>query len=151
MLYEDIKARRKEMSLKVNMPFAERKFKSLMRGNGEKPIFKQFIIGRMIVDFAIPGRNLLIEIDGNSHEETALKDKRRDYIVRKFGFNIVRFKNDDVWHNPEKIIEIVQSYEYSKRNYRVFFANRRSISRHSRRYLGNPEPTATHPQQEDQE
>ena len=58
-----------------------------------------------IVDFLIPDRWLIIEIDGGYHAIIKQKtyDERRTIYLEKKGFTVIRFLNDDVFLSPEKI------------------------------------------------
>lgn len=56
---------------------------------------KQAIIGFYIVDFAVPSKMLIIEIDGEVHETQKEYDRKRDEFLSKW-FTVVRVKNADV-------------------------------------------------------
>jgi very-short-patch-repair endonuclease len=59
---------------------------------------RQFIIGNYIVDFICRELNLIIEIDGNSHErkEVASKDSDKQYFLESQGYTVVRFSESEV-------------------------------------------------------
>lgn len=61
---------------------------------------KSFLTGPsiIIVDFFIPRRGVVIEIDGNHHYngEQAFKDRQRDAYLRKRGFKVIRVKNREI-------------------------------------------------------
>lgn len=78
---------------------------------GEKEIITQVIIRYMIIDIALPKRNLLIEVDGSSHwsKRAQLKDSERDRILRSFGFNIVRIPNNKSW-NKDLIETLIMQF-----------------------------------------
>jgi very-short-patch-repair endonuclease len=63
---------------------------------------KQHPIGRYIADFCCPERKLIIELDGNVHDDRKEYDKNRDEYLRGCGYRIVRFSNDDVLSRLEK-------------------------------------------------
>ena len=46
---------------------------------------RQEVIGRVIVDFFCPAKNLIVEVDGETHADTE-RDRRRDAYLRGFGF-----------------------------------------------------------------
>lgn len=67
----------------------------------------QEVLGFYIVDFVIPSRMLIIEIDGECHNETKEYDAKRSRWLEKFGFSILRIKNEDVGEFPiSSIIEV---------------------------------------------
>lgn len=55
-------------------------------------------MGLYIVDFVFPSKLLIIEIDGERHNDSEVitADKRRDGWLRAAGFEIWRIKNEDV-------------------------------------------------------
>ena len=60
---------------------------------------RQEVIGRFIADFMCPARSLIIEVDGDTHDE--VKDRLRDDELAERGFAVVRVTNNDVMSNPE--------------------------------------------------
>lgn len=63
-------------------------------------------LDNFIVDFYCAKISLVIEIDGVIHNFQKARDKERDNILKeKFGLNIIRYTNEEVLNNSEKIIE----------------------------------------------
>jgi len=60
-----------------------------------------------IADFACPSAKLIIEIDGESHDTRLGYDAERDADLRKRGWTIIRFSNEDVLTNLEGVVETV--------------------------------------------
>lgn len=58
----------------------------------------QEVIGFYIVDFLLPDKLLIIELDGSSHNGRDLQDQRRDKWLMQFGFKILRLTNSQVAH-----------------------------------------------------
>ncbi|GAI06467.1 unnamed protein product [marine sediment metagenome] len=58
-----------------------------------------------IVDFLIPERWLIVELDGKYHNNPQQRsyDKRRNEYLQKKGFSILRFWNEKVFKQPESI------------------------------------------------
>lgn len=58
-----------------------------------------------IVDFLIPERWLIIELDGEYHNNPKQRnyDKRRTKYLRDKGFTVLRFWNKQVFEEPESI------------------------------------------------
>jgi very-short-patch-repair endonuclease len=48
---------------------------------------------------------LVVELDGRSHDDRGLADRRRqDYLEAVAGLRVVRVANDDVLRDPESVI-----------------------------------------------
>lgn len=52
---------------------------------------QQYVIGHYIADFVIG--NVVIELDGSSHNGREVYDAKRDSFIRKKGFKVVRINN----------------------------------------------------------
>lgn len=68
--------------------------------------YRQKPIGRYIVDFFCPKRNLIIEIDGGQHYESfgKIADKIRDEYFKNRGFKVLRFTNREILKNLEGVM-----------------------------------------------
>jgi very-short-patch-repair endonuclease len=60
---------------------------------------KQKIIDNYIVDFYCHTLGLVIEIDGNSHNERKEYDKIRTEFLNHFGLKVLRYSNNQVYNN----------------------------------------------------
>ena len=68
---------------------------------------RQVVMGTRIVDFFCPSKGLVVEIDGETHEPE--RDHRRDQLLAKStGFEIVRFRNEDVMRNMDGVLVALQ-------------------------------------------
>ncbi|EKE20315.1 MAG: hypothetical protein ACD_8C00022G0021 [uncultured bacterium] len=68
------------------------------------------MIGKYIADFVCLENNLIIELDGWQHkiEEVREYDNERTIFLKKEGFEVLRFWNDEVNNNLDGVIfEIV--------------------------------------------
>ncbi len=85
-----------------------------------KKVNRQFIIEHVnimgnkqffIVDFYCHEKRLIIELDGKIHDYQVQSDLEREEILRKMGFQIIRFKNKEIlecWEKAElKLKEIL--------------------------------------------
>ncbi|HEX8665279.1 MAG TPA: endonuclease domain-containing protein [Beijerinckiaceae bacterium] len=70
---------------------------------GEYKFRRQWVIGRFIADFLCSERALIVEVDGDTHDEG--KDRVRDDILAKRGFRVVRVTNDDVMTNMDGVLQ----------------------------------------------
>jgi len=60
------------------------------------PFLRQRPIDKYIVDFFSKDLNLIIELDGEIHKFRKGKDKERENDLRKLGYSIIRFKNEEI-------------------------------------------------------
>ena len=70
---------------------------------------RQAVIGQYIVDFVSYERKLIIEVDGGQHADSK-QDKVRDEWLRKEGFKVLRFWNNDVLKNREEVLKEILKY-----------------------------------------
>jgi very-short-patch-repair endonuclease len=66
---------------------------------------RQDVISYYIADFACPSANLIVEVDGDTHDEA--KDLLRDDKLAEFGFQVLRVTNADVLHNMEGVLVLI--------------------------------------------
>jgi very-short-patch-repair endonuclease len=64
---------------------------------------RQSVVGRFIADFCCPQRSLIVEVDGDTHDEA--KDCLRDDILAQHGFKVVRVCNHDVMSNMDGVLQ----------------------------------------------
>jgi very-short-patch-repair endonuclease len=65
---------------------------------------RQQVIGFFIVDFFCPARGLIVEIDGDTHDQQF--DARRDSFMRQQSFETIRFTNADVTQNMDGVLQV---------------------------------------------
>ncbi len=63
---------------------------------------------------------LVVEIDGGYHDETIAKDLRREKDLRRRGWTVIRFSDDDVENDAEAVGRAIANelgipYEFKKR------------------------------------
>jgi very-short-patch-repair endonuclease len=66
---------------------------------------RQSVIGPFIADFLCPQKALIVEVDGDTHDE--VKDRLRDDMLEGRGFHVVRVTNDDVMTNVEGVLTMI--------------------------------------------
>ena len=75
---------------------------------------RQFVIGYgleeggrryFIVDFYCHELQLIIEIDGKIHDKQKEYDAHRERILESLGFQILRFKNEEVLYKWEEVYD----------------------------------------------
>jgi methylmalonyl-CoA mutase len=72
---------------------------------------RQHIIGAFISDFVCLKKGLVIEVDGNYHQlpEMKISDEERTQSLQQLGFNVLRFTNEQVLYEPDKVIETINN------------------------------------------
>jgi very-short-patch-repair endonuclease len=74
---------------------------------------RQHSIGPYIVDFVCPQDGLIIEIDGEIHEQQRENDAMRDDYLRSLGYTVLRFTNDQVLDNLEGVLSVIRAVSTS--------------------------------------
>ncbi len=69
---------------------------------------RQMPAGPYFADFLCRDRNLIVELDGFSHDIQPERDARRDAWLRQAGYRILRFRNDDVRDNVEGVLTAIK-------------------------------------------
>ena len=64
---------------------------------------RQHPIGPYFADFACVSKKLVIEIDGGYHDYTAEADLQREAFIRKQGWDVLRFNDEDVEEDAEVV------------------------------------------------
>ncbi len=72
---------------------------------------RQHIIDRFIVDFVHLGSRLVVELDGGYHlsKEQRVLDQDRDEVLETLGWTVVRYRNEEVLDNSEKIAKELEA------------------------------------------
>jgi very-short-patch-repair endonuclease len=71
---------------------------------------RQKPIGNFIADFFCPELDLVIEIDGISHEGKEQYDQKRENYLKNLGLNVLRFTDEDVKNNTEGTLKEIQIF-----------------------------------------
>jgi len=75
---------------------------------------RQHIIGTYIVDFVCLSKRTIIEIDGRVHDFQHKSDEERTLFLNNLGFEVLRFKNDEVLENIDAVIQMIIDHLNSK-------------------------------------
>ena len=78
---------------------------------------RQRIIGSYIVDFYVKTLGLVVEIDGNSHDDKIEYDARRQECLENLGLRVYRISDADVKNILGDVMEKLEAYiveEYGK-------------------------------------
>ena len=68
---------------------------------------RQHNIENYIVDFYVPEKKVVIEIDGEQHftEEGKISDKIRDDVLMSWGIKVIRYSNRDINKNFNAVVQ----------------------------------------------
>lgn len=97
--------------LRKNMTDAEKAlWIHLKKGINGIKFRRQHPIGSYIADFYCHKVRLIIEIDGGIHNDPLIKemDKKREKDLKSCGCTVIRFSNNDVCKEAEKVINEIE-------------------------------------------
>lgn len=87
---------------------------------------QQMILGFFILDFVIPAKMLVFEIDGRSHIKKREYDRMRDNFIRKCGFSVIHVQNKKV--GTFSIYHVIESFtDKSTKSFRSALAKANSL------------------------
>ena len=71
---------------------------------------RQQIVGNFIVDFVCLEKLLVIEVDGDIHDYQKKEDFERTEFLKQKGFRVIRFRNEEILENLEKVMEKITRF-----------------------------------------
>ena len=73
---------------------------------------RQHPIGQFIVDFYCHKTKLIIEVDGEIHQNILNKeyDDERTYELNLLGLHVIRFTNSQVLNQTKSVVKIIKDY-----------------------------------------
>ena len=69
---------------------------------------RQQPIGNYVVDFVCFEKRIVVEVDGSQHQVEIDKDRIRDEWLKKQGFRVLRFWNNEVLRNTEGVYQVIK-------------------------------------------
>lgn len=95
--------------LRKQLTDAERRLWYLLRGRRFKgwKFRRQHPVGPYVADFACLECRLIIEVDGGQHVQNQAADESRSALLRDQGFTVLRFWNNDVLNDTERVLEAI--------------------------------------------
>lgn len=109
-LYVQLKEHAEHM--RKNPTEAETVLWEMLRGKNLGDKFRrQYVIGDYIADFVCLEKQLVIEVDGEYHNdpEQQEKDRWRTNFLQSKGFSVLRFTNNEVLTTPEETMTIIRN------------------------------------------
>lgn len=88
--------------LRQDQTLAERTLWKLVRNRrlGGFRFLRQHPIDRYIADFVCEAGKLIVELDGPVHDGREAFDARRTEVLERFGYVVIRFRNEHVLIDP---------------------------------------------------
>jgi very-short-patch-repair endonuclease len=79
---------------------------------------RQHGIGKFVVDFYCPELKLAIEVDGETHstDKEIKNDLAREEFIKRFGIEIKRYRNYDIYNNIEGILVDVNEVCFKRKD-----------------------------------
>jgi len=80
---------------------------------------RQHVIGDYIADFVCLSKKLVIEVDGGYYDtpEQQADDQIRTEVFRRMGFEVLRFKNEEVNLDVKEVIQRIKKELIKIENY----------------------------------
>jgi len=107
-----LKDRRKD--LRNNPTPAEKRLWKALKGSALKnrKFRRQHSIENYIVDFYCPEEKLVIELDGEIHNDPmqSQNDFERDQRLTELGNKVLRFENNLIFNNLEGVLDLIESH-----------------------------------------
>lgn len=70
---------------------------------------RQMQLGDFYADFLSRSLKLVVECDGHSHDLRTKEDAARDAWMRRQGYTVLRFSNEDVLQETEAVLEVIRA------------------------------------------
>ena len=96
---------------------------------------RQHPVGGFVLDFYCPIAKLVVEVDGDVHDQQQEQDAERDARFAAFGYHTLRFRNEEVLHDLPSVLARIKALAAQRRATH----RRRTITRSGPRSQG-PSP-----------
>jgi very-short-patch-repair endonuclease len=81
-----------------------------LRGKQLGVLFRrQVVVSRFVLDFCAPSRKLVVEVDGAYHAQREAADERRDLVLQRLGYRVLRFSSDMVADFPDVVVAFIRA------------------------------------------
>jgi very-short-patch-repair endonuclease len=72
---------------------------------------RQKIIGNYIVDFFSANKNVVIEVDGESHDFKVEYDTKRDEYLKSLGLTVIHIPDEEIKKNLDGVMKMLETHE----------------------------------------
>ncbi|WLT40718.1 DUF559 domain-containing protein (plasmid) [Synechocystis sp. B12] len=103
---------RRAKELRQNQTPAEKILWECLRDRrlGNAKFRRQHNIDRFIADFYCHASQLVIELDGSSHDHRQQEDQIRDEWFKNHGFQVLRFRNGEVFNDLPSVLQTITNH-----------------------------------------
>jgi very-short-patch-repair endonuclease len=70
---------------------------------------RQHPVGPFVLDFCCATHRIVIELDGEIHEEMAEQDEERSRLLAAHGYHVIRFRNEEVLADLEGVLRRIET------------------------------------------
>jgi len=99
----------KSVEMRENPTPAEEKLWNELKNKATGYHFRrQHVIEKFIVDFVCLPKMLVVEVDGDVHDYQKEEDAERTQYLEAAGFKVIRFKNDEVLSDSDKVLSQIK-------------------------------------------
>ncbi len=99
----------KALEMRQNPTEGEKLMWELLRRDASGYHFRrQHVIDRFIADFVCLSKQLIIEVDGDIHDLQKEEDEGRTHELIKWGYTVLRFRNEEVTYNPSDVLSKIR-------------------------------------------
>ena len=70
---------------------------------------RQQILFGFIADFYSHSKRLVVEVDGEIHKTQIQKDKERQLVFEQNGLTVIRFTNQEVEFETERVLQVIKN------------------------------------------
>ena len=109
-MYNDQLQKERRIGLRKNQTEAENILWQKLRNRqiNNLKFHRQYGAGPYILDFFCPQIRLAIELDGEQHKNDVIYDKERENFLKDKDITTIRFWNDEIMSNLEKVLERIR-------------------------------------------
>ncbi len=75
---------------------------------------RQHPVGNFILDFYCPSHKLVIEVDGDYHQQQEQYDDARTEYLEQYGYKVLRFTNQAVMNDLETVLDEIRQATFSE-------------------------------------
>ena len=65
---------------------------------------RQHPVGRFVLDFYCPSHKLVVEVDGEVHDQQQERDAERTRVLQAYGYRVLRFRNEQVINDLPAVV-----------------------------------------------
>jgi very-short-patch-repair endonuclease len=75
---------------------------------------QQHPVGRFVLDFYCASCKLAVEVDGDVHDEQTERDAERTKVLERYGYHVLRFRNEQVMRELPKVVQEIAAVAASR-------------------------------------